>query len=347
VNRVKQKLRTFALRLVNRRVSSAFRSAIGTDDSLPVFIIASRPDYHLAPLAVEHDHKKIKSIVVANGVSGSRLAWLRRECGKAPVIPLRASFGKKNRNFLSHAEVVSTVNAMCRGDYCIQDADCFVTDTHWWSHILENFNNVYATGPFGKPFNDIPGQFPDTFLVRINRKRYIDVCKIFGVGPTITEQPSKAVRRELDNLGISQRWYPDFDKQYYDTLQLFWTAATLSGFEFQLLPGANQEVFHVGGSSYLTTGDIKDPRHWDYWAVNTVYFHLRVLESPRFVEIREDFTRLFQRFESSDQLLSEYPEYLNSGRYQLSTKLLSLLEDRLQTSLDQASNLGSSSQQRN
>jgi hypothetical protein len=325
MNRLLHQIRTLALRQINRRISMRYRSAVDAGESMPVFVIASRPDYHLAPFAIERNHQRIRTIVVANGVSGPQLDWLRRECGSTPVIPLRASFGKQSRNFLSHAEVISTINNMCRSDFCIQDADCFVTDSKWWDHMLEKHENTYASGPFGKPFNDLPGQFPDTYLVRINRPNYVDVCGKYRVGPGITEQPSAEVRRELDVRGIQPNWFPDYNKQYYDTLQLFWTAAFLSGLRFHLSPGAEQQVFHVGGSSYLTTREIEDPGHWDYWAVNTLYFHLRVLESPRFNDIRGDFKTLFQRYKSSDQLLAEHPQYLDSGRYQSCLNLLGAL----------------------
>lgn len=289
---------------------------------MPVFIIASRPDYHLAPLAIERNHPKIQSIVVANGVSGPQLTWLRRECGSTPVIPLKASFRSESRNFLSHAEVISIVNGVCNADYCVQDADCFVLDTSWWDYLLEEHENVYASGPFGKPFNDLPWQFPDTFLVRINRQNYINVCQKYRVGPAIASQPSPEVRVELDKFGIQENWFPDYKKQYFDTLQLFWTAAALFKLDFHLLPGADEQVFHVGGSSYLTTAEIEDPSHWDYWAVNTVYFHLNILELTRFDEIRKDFEVLFRRFGSSEKVLSQYPEYPNSKRYETCIKLL-------------------------
>lgn len=326
---VVHKVREKILRFLNLRTAVKFKSAIAANGTMPVCIIASRPDYHLAPLAIERNHPKIQSIVLANGVSGSQLDWLRRECGSTPVIPLRASFRSSSRSFLSHAGVISIANSISNGDYCIQDADCFVTDTAWWDYIIEDRENVYASGPFGKPFNDLPGQFPDTFLVRIDRANYIDVCQKFEVEPSIVTRPSPRVRRELDSRGIQENWFPDYKKQYYDTLQLFWTAAALSGLDFNLLPGANEQVFHVGGSSYLTTAEIRNPSHWDWWAVNTIYFHLKILESERFDEIRDDFGLLFSRFESSDKVLSIYPEYLNSRRYYLCVKLLSFLQKRL------------------
>ena len=328
-------VRAVALQAINRWNSRRFEFARDPNNVLPVFLIASRPDFHLAPLALETQNRRVQSIVVANGVYGRQLDWLRRECGSVPVLPLRASFKDHSENYLSHAEVIAVIDSLCRTDFCIQDADCFVTDSKWWDSIVEGSETAYAIGPFGKPLNDLPEMIPDTYLVRINKRSFTEVSQQYGVDAAICETPSVPVRRALDDFGIGENWFPDDVKQYFDTLQLYWTAATLSGLKFHLIPGAEREVIHVGGSSYLTTADIEDPSHWDWWAVNTIYFHLRVLEAPRFDDVRDCFSSFFQRFGSSNEMLSKYPDYLESDRHNSCIRLLEHLKNQLSGSRGQ------------
>jgi hypothetical protein len=284
---------------------------------------------HLAPLAVLHGNPRIAHLIVGNGLSPGDVEWIRARAPGTPVLRLKASLQGNPDTYLSHAEVVRLCEKASRGDFCIQDADCFVTDPVWWNELQFGSNAAYAAGPFRKPIERIGGWMPETYLVLINKGGYRR-REAYGVHPDISADPTPLGDR-LRAQGIGEPFFPDAAKSYFDTLQKHWLAAVLDGEQFRLLPGADISVHHIGGSSYLTGRETTDVSHWDYWPLNTVYFHLRVLEFPRFARFRTRFGNLYERYGSPHQLLAKYPGFKHSQRFVKSEKILEIYNDFLET----------------
>jgi hypothetical protein len=300
------------------------------EDRLPTFVIASPPDMHLAPLAVLHGHPRIAHIIVGNGLSSGDIEWIQAQAAGVPVVKLKASLKGNAKTYLPHAEIIRLCQKASRADFAIQDADCFVTDPAWWNEFRFYSNSEYAAGPFYKPIQRLGGWMPDTYLVLINGAGYRR-REALGIQPDISTD-ANSVGKLLQARGITGRYFPEEGKEYLDTLQMHWLAAALGGEEFRPLPGADQCVFHVGGSTYLTGKECQDVSHWDYWPLNTCYFHMRILEFPRFASIRPRFSHLFQTHGSADKLVIKYPEFKSSKRFLGSQKILDCFREFFQTS---------------
>jgi len=225
------------------------------------------------------------------------------------------------RTYLPHAEVINLCHFAAEADFCVQDADCFVTEPSWWKGLRLTSRLQYAAGPFAKDLNRLGGLMPDTYLVLVNGARFSE-SSARGVPPDIAKVPPPALRRLLAARGVTGDYFPEEGKSYFDTLQAQWVMAALEGGELLCLPGADQNVFHIGGSTYLNTRFAEDVAHWDYWPLNTPYFHLRVLESSRFQFLRPRFAALFQQHGSAEEILRRHPDFKNSKRFANSQKLL-------------------------
>jgi hypothetical protein len=299
-------------------------------DRLPTFVIASPPDMHLAPLAVLHGNHRIAHVIVGNGLGARDIEWIKAQAPTVPVVQLTASLDGNAKTYLPHAEVVRLCQKASRGDFAIQDADCFVTETAWWNDFRISSKSEFAAGPFYKPLQKIGHSVPDTYLVAINAVGY-QRRESQGIQPNIYND-THPVARQLQARGITGPYLPEEGKGYVDTMQMHWLAATLDGEEFRPLPGADSSVFHVGGSTYLTTKTITDVSHWDYWPLNTCYFHMRVLELPRFASIKSRYGYLFQNYGSPENVIQKYPEFKKSKRYSASETILDCFSDYLLSS---------------
>jgi hypothetical protein len=314
--------RTRLLRCQNRRRIRDVSAQLQTTKRLPVFVIASPPDLHLAPLAVLNSPPGIFHVVMANGVSLADVVWLRGQIPGIPVVNLKASLQANYQTFLSHAEIVRLCSSIAPGDFAIQDSDCFVLDSKWWECLrIDDCGAHYAAGPFAKPLHRLGVSMPDTFLVLLHGKSY-RARELRGIRPDIANSPVPVLAKMLSDRSFVSDYFPDEGKTYYDTLQMHWTAATLEGVSFLELPGADEVVVHVGGSSYLNDLQTDDLCHWDYWPLNTPYFHMRVLESPRFERFRPRFEKLFEKFGSAAKLLEDHPDFLKSNRYSQSERMI-------------------------
>jgi len=321
--------RSKALHWVNHCRLHSVAATLRSDGRLPVFVIASPLDMHLAPLAVRHGHPRIAHVIAGNGLSPGDVEWIRGGAPGTPVVRLKASFQGNPSTFLSHAEVVRLCEEASRGDFCIQDADCFVTDPAWWNELCFESGAEYAVAPFRKPIHQLGGWMPETYLVRINKQGYC-LRQAYGVHPDITTDP-KPLGDRLRAQGVREPYFPDTAKAYFDTLQKHWLAAFLDGEQFRVVPGADTIVHHIGGSSYLTGRQVPDVSHWGYWPLNTIYFHLRILEFPQFARFRPRFGHLYESYGSAERILAKYPDFRQSQRFARSEKILGMFNDLLRT----------------
>lgn len=312
--------RTALLRRVNLFRLRSVAASASSDARLAVFVIASPPDMHLAPLAVLQSRPCIRHIILGNGISAADAQWLESQVGGVPVVRLQASLRNNAATYLAHAEVIELCATTSASDFGIQDADCFVIEPAWWDGFRIGSPVEYAAAPFWKPVQALRASMPDTYLVLIKGANYRR-RETENIGPDISRDVAPLGPR-LSARGLTLPYFPETGKDYFDTLQKHWLAAVLDGESLRELPGADEVVFHVGGSTYLTGRECADVAHWDYWPLNTGYFHMRVLESPRLAQFRPRFGRLFQRYGSSDNLLKAYPGFKQSKRFRMSERLL-------------------------
>ena len=69
--------------------------------------------------------------------------------------------------------------------------------------------------------------------------------------------PNERAAEAIAALGYEPDQYPDYNKDYFDTLQAFWLLSQSEGLSFRELPGFEDSVIHIGGTSYLHRSDIE------------------------------------------------------------------------------------------
>lgn len=306
---------------INDRVAARFCAEL-TRDRVPAYIVVTPELCHLAPLAARNHPPAIQPVFVANGISMGDRAWLARLAPDVPIMPLRSSLRGKAASLLHHGLVIEHLaRATPHATFCIQDADCFVTEAPFWNSMSLDTSREYAVGPFQRSSEDGRPAFPETFLVCLNRVLMDRFCRESGITPAATPSPGSLAAALLARAGFPQGRYLELRKQYFDTLQQYWIAAEYEGYLYRLVPGAGESVHHVGGTSYLHR-KFDDLAHWDYWPLNVHYFHLRLLELPACAEFRARFESLFEFHGSSRSLLEKYPEYATGRRRAESDRII-------------------------
>ncbi|HEY3853751.1 MAG TPA: hypothetical protein VGO67_05090 [Verrucomicrobiae bacterium] len=202
-------------------------------DRLPTFVIASPPDMHLAPLAVLRGNYRIAQVILGNGLASRDIQWIKAQAPGIPVVQLTASLDGNAKTYLPHAEVVRLCKKASPGDFAIQDADCFVTESKWWNDFRITSKLEFATGPFYKPLQKLGQLVPDTFLVAVNSDGYQRRISQ-GIQPNIYSDTNSVASR-LQARGITGPYLPEEGKPYVDTMQMHWLAATLDGETFRFI----------------------------------------------------------------------------------------------------------------
>jgi len=323
-------LRFHLLRLANLHRLRPLAAGLGKDPRLPVFVCATRQDAHLAPMAVLHSHPRIRHIILANALSAADTEWLRQEAAGVPVVRLKASLRGDALTYFTHAELIRLSALVSPSDFCVQDADCFVTESAWWEELRLASPAEYAAAPFQFPIQGMNESMPRTFLILISAAAYRRRLKQ-GILPDYSCD-LEPLTAQLRARGIEPPYFPEHSKDYFDTLQKQCLAAVLDGEPFRLLRGADQIVFHVGGSSYLTERSERvDPNCENPWALNAPYFYMRVLEFARFERFRARFANLYRLYGSSDKMLAEYSWFRQSKAFRTSELILATHKAFLET----------------
>jgi hypothetical protein len=317
-----RKLRDSVLRAFNVR---QIRHALKKYDlaaKLPVFVIASPPDMHLSPFSVRDPPKEIFPVILANGLSAQDISWIQSRVQGTPVVNLAASLTGNRETYLSHAEVIHAIAGAYKSDFCIQDADCLVLNNSLWSEIIAAQDNLYGVGPFIKNSTWAERQIPDTFLVKIDAASFRSVCQAARIDASISKVPGERISRLMAESEWGDGVFPEPYKDYFDTLQRYWVAAELMGLQFKLVPGASEKVFHIGGSSYITSFEQPDLTHWDFWPANTIYFHLRFAELLNDAVVKNRLSALFKQYGGSSGVTQLFPAYKECWRYRESEFIL-------------------------
>jgi hypothetical protein len=305
-------VRSTILRSINdricRRASSRLRSGC-----LPSYIVVTPHLVHLAPLAARNHPPGIQPVFVANGIGRPDIAWLAEVSPDVPLVPLRASLGGNPNSLVEHGVVINHLARGYEGIFCVQDADCFVSDTEFWASMRLDPETDYAAGPFLRKGEGERPDFPETFILCLNRDLMEKYRRDYGITAEPSSRPRARARRLLNQAGYPDGKYLETLKDYYDTLQQFWIAARLHGFTCRLVSGEGSSVHHVGGTSYLHRA-FENLDHWDYWPLNVHYFHLRLLELPRCAPFRERFRGLLDFHGNSNDLLAAFPAFAEGWR---------------------------------
>lgn len=293
---------------VCRRAGASLRAG-----SLPSYIVVTPHLVHLAPMAAQNHPPHVQPVFVANGIGETDLAWLTRISPGIPVVALRVSIAGNSESLIEHGVVINHLARAKSGQFCIQDADCFVTEPAFWNSMRLDPATEYAAGPFLREREGEVPEFPETFLLCLNGELINKVRRDYDITSESTARPRRKVRKLLAQAGYAPGEYLETRKHYYDTLQQFWVAARLDGFTYRLVPGDGASVHHVGGTSYLHRS-FENLDHWDYWPLNVHYFHLRLLELPQCAAFRPRFAKLIVFHESSGNLLARFPEFAAGWR---------------------------------
>jgi hypothetical protein len=288
---------------------------------IPTYIVITPHVTHLGPLAAANHTSSVQPVFVANGIADADIEWLLSRSPDIPVLRLKTSLRGRLGSLLTHGTVIDTLAKSTERPFCIQDADCFVTDAGFWDSMKLDEASHYASGPFRRdPTAGNRPKYPETFLVLLNAKLMSSLRRAHGVSAT-TKRPNRRARRILEQAGYPSGVYLETLKPYYDTLQQYWVAASHSGYSYNFVAGEGKDVFHVGGTSYLYE-DFGDLTHWDYWALNVQYFHLRLLELPACARFRGRFGKLFEFHGSVEALLVNFPEFAAGWRIAQSETVL-------------------------
>ena len=305
-------LRREILAAVNDRTCR--RASVALDPArLPTYIVVTPHLVHLAPLAASNHAAGVQPVFVANGIQQADLNWLGTMQPDVPVVSLRASLGGNSASLLEHGVVINHLVNGIHDLFCIQDSDCFVTDSEFWQTMSLDPATEYAAGPFLRAGEGERPDFPETFLICLNRKLMEEYSRDFGITAESSGRPRRRARRFLRDAGYSDGKYLETLKDYYDTLQQYWVAARHHGFRYRHVEGEGKTVHHVGGTSYLHRS-FENLDHWDYWPLNVHYFHLRLLELPRCAEFRPRFQALAEFHGNSGKLLRQFPEFAEGWR---------------------------------
>ena len=302
------------LRIVNEARSRSFRRRI-VSDKIPVYIVVTPHLLHLAPIAARNHGRSFLPIFIGNGLSIEDRTWLKSVCPEVSILPLRASLGKNPDSLIEHGVVIDYLAQTESGFFCIQDADCFVTHVNFWDRVSLDLEKEYAVGPFTRKPSGDQREFPETFLLGLNAPLLTSLRKSYGIrSGTTSSTPNRRAQTLLTNAGYPPGNVLESLKDYWDTLQQYWIAATHLGYKYRHLEGEDSDVFHIGGTSYLFNR-FDDLAHWDYWPLAVHYFHLRLLEFPACKPIRNRFIKLFEHHHSSHSLLKKHPGFEGGRRH--------------------------------
>lgn len=293
-------------------------------DSLKSFIVVTPHLIHMAPLATLNHGPAIQPVFVANGLNSADLGWLRGMCPAIPIIELRTSLTGNPDSLLLHGVIIDYLADACESPFCIQDADCFVLDSSFWTTATLDPSSEYATCVFVREGEGARPAFPETFLTYLNAPLMRKYRSEFDIRSESTRTPSLRAQKALTEAGYEEGRVLETLKDYYDTLQQFWVVASHHGFRFRKLAGEGNTVHHIGGTSYLHS-TFDDMSHWDYWPLAVHYFNLRLLELPAASRFRSRFAKLVEYHRSVDDLLKKFPDFASGYRRKTADTILASL----------------------
>lgn len=315
-----QSVRGTLLSIVNRRRLRWALSRMQRQEDTPIFFIFTPDVVHFAPYCIPYDASGFEPILVLNSVSSADQEWLKALHPNNVIVALRVSLTGNAKSMLSHGAVLNDLFAIADKPFCIQDPDCFVTHSSFWSQVRLDVSTDMACGPFTKAPTDHTHVLPDTFFLIMNPALFKTLARRYRISAS-SAYMLPAAQEAIRHLDYQPGEYPEQFKGYFDTLQAFWLLALSEGYEFRKLPGEGESVFHIGGTSYLHSSDY-DLKHWDYWPLSVIYFNLSLLALPHGKRFHERFQGIMNGYSSPDNLLREYPAFMGTRRFAEIKRLL-------------------------
>jgi hypothetical protein len=268
--------------------------------SKPFYIIAMPGGLHLAKLATEYLPSHRQFALILNGTA----AWERRWASQNIPTPYQIPVG----TILPHWQILDALFDTARDDFGILDYDCYVFDRDAFDRISETGPDTAINAYFYRRNDSLDMDVPETFLLFFNRELIQRLRAKYGVGSAKHRWHTlpATVRSALESLSLGPDQMPEPHKPYFDTLRVLMMLSLVEGVAYRFVghlhasPHASDEAFHVGG--------VSDPASTrGIWALRGSYFWYRVLEEPRFAELRRRYLAEFPNL-TSQELLERDPE---------------------------------------
>jgi len=314
LTRAFQFVRTTILSVRNRRILRNELSRLLGEQTIPLFFIFTPDIVHFAPYCIPTNAEGFEPVLILNSISPKDEQWLRQVYPQHLIISLKTSLSDNPESILSHGDVLNDLFACVKKPFCIQDPDCFVTNSSFWKQANLDIKHDVAGGPFFKKPTHHDHVLPNTFFLIFNPEIIKAVTSRYRISAGVRKKLPRKAQRKAQKLGYGIGQYPDAYKGYFDTLQAFWVLALAEGLNFKEMRGAGETIFHIGGTSYLHNSDY-DLAHWDYWPLSVIYFNLKLLELPAGERFLGRFSSIRNQYGSSENLLAMYPEFGETWRF--------------------------------
>ena len=312
IRRFTSRLQSFLLEGINQKRGRHFTASVPSEKTAS-YIVVTPHLVHLAPLAAQNAGEGIFPVFVINGLSPTDIKWLTEVSPATAILPLLASLSGNRESLIEHGRIIDTLIDSENRPFFIQDADCFITDRAYWDQLGLASEHHYASGPFLRTIKSTNESFPETFLLGLNLQLLRRYRTSLGLSARCATTARRKLQTALTDAGYPEGHYLETLKDSYDTLQQYWVLARHDGYLFRHCEGEDEEVFHIGGTSYLFR-QFDDLAHWDYWPLAVHYFHLRLLEMPTCAPFRSRFARIFEVHQSSEKLLEGFPDFASGWR---------------------------------
>lgn len=311
MKRILRHARNRYLSTVNRgRIKAGLRQI--ESGCVPLVFIFTPQISHLAPYCLANIDPRYTPVLVMNAVPPGDVEWIHSLHANYPLVELKTSLRGNADTILPHGDVLNDLMSVSPGNFATQDPDCFITDMRFWDEVSLEPDD-FACGPFWMHATVNKHVLPHTFFLLFDVTAFHNICGKYGIDANIIRELPPTAARAAHHFGYEPGVFPHEAKDYFDTLQAYWVLSFNEGMKFRQIPGERESVFHIGGTSYLYSSDI-DLTHGEYWPLGVRYFNLRLLEFPQGKRFRERFNVLIQTHESSERLLSTYPEFRDGWR---------------------------------
>jgi len=207
---------------------------------------------HLAILAARTVIGQNRFIVIGNGLSTAEEKWLGKNLFGIEMI--------STHQVLDHHYILDSLFSVWKENFAIMDYDCFIINSQLQSELFKVNSSEICSSVFFENKNPANLKMPETFLVYFNIELVKHIFSKWGVGSNIYRWPDLPIsaNHQLKKFLFNDNGYPDYQKNYFDTLRVIFLLAHLEGYKFRIIRnyesfhGKADEVFHVGAVSKPT-----------------------------------------------------------------------------------------------
>jgi hypothetical protein len=220
-----------------------------------VFVVAMPQAAHLTYLAVRYcvQNTPWRPVVILNGLAATESQSIRRVLGaQATFIGLPAGVG--------HPQVIDALVQTQEMPFWCLDHDCLITEPiPELARSPSLREGGVGTAFFSHTDTRLGLRTPETFLMHINSPRLRSLARTYGVNAGVYSWASlpPAAADAICTVGLARGAYPQYYKDYFDTLRALSLLAVAAGCpfsyprDFGAVCDPFQPVTHVGGTSFL------------------------------------------------------------------------------------------------